>query len=89
MGMERLSNGEWRLEEACKPLWTMVKDAVTIKLLTRQQVAECAQVTVRTVDRWIASGILPAVRISRGCVRVREKDWERFVSIQSVEKDPG
>ena len=48
-------------------------------LLTKHDVARIAQVSVRTVERWLASGALPAVRIPAGR-RVRLAELEVFLA---------
>lgn len=48
--------------------------------------AKMLTVSVRTVQRWIATGRLPAVRLSPKSVRVRRSDVENLIST-SCEKD--
>jgi excisionase family DNA binding protein len=43
------------------------------RYLTRTDVAERLQVSVKTVDRWIKSGELPAAKLG-GLVRISERD---------------
>ena len=47
------------------------------RLLTISQVADRWQVSERTVRRWIADGLLPAVRFGR-LVRLRDADVRAF-----------
>ena len=42
--------------------------------LTRTQAAEAADKSPRTIDRWIASGLLPAERFGPRAVRIRRAD---------------
>ena len=49
------------------------------ELLTKHDVGRIAQVSVRTVERWLASGALPAVRIPGGR-RVRLAELEAFLA---------
>lgn len=46
----------------------------TNRYLTIDQTADAAGVTPKTVRRWIAAGILPAVRLGPRLVRIREDD---------------
>jgi len=46
---------------------------------TPKQIAETLQVTPRTVQRWITSGVLPAYRFGRS-VRIANEDFETFVA---------
>lgn len=50
------------------------------ELLTVQQVAARLQVSVRTVRRWISSGLLPRSRLGARCVRVSTSDLAVFVA---------
>jgi excisionase family DNA binding protein len=54
---------------------------VSEKLLTRSQVAELLSVSVRTVDRLRAEGLLPAVRVLTS-VRFREDVVRGFIHQQ-------
>lgn len=42
--------------------------------LTRADVAAMKQVSPRTVDRWVAAGLLPAYRVGPRLVRFRSED---------------
>ncbi len=42
--------------------------------LTRADVARIKQVSERTVDRWVAAGILPAYRLGPRLIRFRAED---------------
>jgi len=44
-------------------------------LMLRREVASHFRVTTRTVDRWVAAGILPAIRV-RGITRFRRGDLD-------------
>jgi excisionase family DNA binding protein len=44
------------------------------KLLTKAQIAERAQVTLRTVTNWIADGMLSACKLG-GAVRITEEQY--------------
>jgi len=48
---------------------------------TLDQVAEKLQVSRRTVNRWVAAGTLPVIRLSTqaGSVRVAESDLIKFL----------
>jgi len=48
---------------------------------TLDQVAEKLQVSRRTVNRWVAAGSLPVIRLSAhaGSVRVTETDLRKFL----------
>lgn len=47
--------------------------------LTRREAAEYLRVSLRTLDRWIGSGKLPAHRKSRRLVRLRRTDLDDFM----------
>jgi excisionase family DNA binding protein len=47
------------------------------RVYTTQEVAELLKVTVRTVQDWIKSGKLPAMRYGR-VLRIRAEDLARF-----------
>ena len=47
-----------------------------------KDIAETANVSTRTVHRWIKSGELPAYHLSRSMVRIKVKDWEVFERIR-------
>lgn len=52
--------------------------------------AECAAllaVSQSSVYRWLASGKLPAVKLSAGAVRIRSDDLESFITRHSVAPD--
>lgn len=49
------------------------------RLLTPNEVAGLAQVSRSTVNQWINSGALPALRQGQ-VVRVRPADWDGFVA---------
>jgi excisionase family DNA binding protein len=49
-------------------------------LCTRQEAAQLLKASLRTVDSWIAEGVLPAVRKGRRFVRIRLSDIEKFVA---------
>jgi predicted site-specific integrase-resolvase len=38
-------------------------------LCTKRDIAERYRVAIRTIDRWIAKGIIPVIRISPRCLR--------------------
>jgi excisionase family DNA binding protein len=46
--------------------------------LTAQEVAERYSVTVETVWRWIRTGRLPAMRLTKRNYRIRREDLEAF-----------
>jgi excisionase family DNA binding protein len=52
---------------------------VSPKLLTRDEVATLLSVSVRTVDRLRAEGLLPTVKVMSS-VRFREEDVSRFIN---------
>jgi excisionase family DNA binding protein len=49
------------------------------KMLTRAEVAQLLSVSLRTVDRLRAQGILPAVKVFTS-VRFREEDVKGFIN---------
>jgi excisionase family DNA binding protein len=54
-------------------------DSGAATLLTPEQVAQLAQVAVRTVYGWIASGELKATKLGRR-YRITEAAWAEFVA---------
>jgi len=50
--------------------------AETTVLLTKPEVAERLQVTLRTVDSWMAEGVIPFIRIGRKAIRF---DWNEVM----------
>lgn len=59
----------------------------TPTLLTKQQVAEVLQVTLRTVHSYINSCDLPAVKIGRR-VRITTEDLRAFIERHRIHKPP-
>jgi excisionase family DNA binding protein len=57
-------------------------------VMTRGEAADAAFVSVATVDRAIASGDLPAIRVGPGrrLVRIRRADFDRWLT-HSEEQD--
>ena len=53
------------------------------RLLSAEDLASGASVSLRTVREWIASGELPALRLGR-CTRIRLSDWRRFLAAKST-----
>lgn len=49
------------------------------KLLTTRELAGIAQVSPRTVARWIRLGLLPAKKVNGRTWRVRYGDWLLFL----------
>jgi len=50
-----------------------------IKFHTIEQIADCVEVSTRTVRRWIEEGLLIAHRIN-GLVRISEADFQAFLA---------
>ncbi len=55
-----------------------MSSGATFQILTPQEVADCLQVGVRQVYKWIQDGELPAVRLGR-VYRVQPDDLRRFL----------
>ena len=55
------------------------------RLLKVQAVAETLDVEPPTVREWIASGELPAFRLSRRCLRVARDDLAAFLRSRRVD----
>lgn len=49
-------------------------------LVTKREAAETLQVSVRTIDRYIADGTLAAVRVSPRATRVVRKSLDELIS---------
>lgn len=58
------------------------------KLLTPSEVAKRLDVTLRTVQRWIADGVLPSYKLGK-TRRVSEEQLERFLALHETVKDKG
>lgn len=56
------------------------------RLMTKGEVALYCRVEVRTIDRWMASGRLKALRISRRCVRFRFGDV--LIALDKIDQSP-
>ena len=52
---------------------------IPTKFYTIKQIADCVEVSTRTVRRWIEEGILVAHRIN-GLVRISEADFQAFLA---------
>jgi excisionase family DNA binding protein len=52
---------------------------VTGQLLTARTVAQRLNVCTETVLRWVRAGNLPAVRLSRGAIRIAETELEAWL----------
>ncbi len=44
--------------------------------LSLEEAAECMSVSVKTIRRWIAAGILPAYRCGTRAIRIKLEDLE-------------
>ena len=51
----------------------------SMKFYTIEQIAECVDVSTRTVRRWIEKGLLAAFRVG-GLVRIAEADFQAFLA---------
>ena len=49
------------------------------RLLTKEDLADRLQVSLRTVDMWIAEKVLPVVKPTKKLVRFRPADVELFI----------
>lgn len=56
------------------------------ELLTRQESADLAQITTRTLDKYIASRELRVIRIG-ACVRIAKADLQSFLDSRRTEVD--
>lgn len=56
-------------------------------LLTLQEVADNARVSVRTVKRWTSDGRLPVVVLGASTVRVRASDLLAFYDAHTVRRE--
>lgn len=54
-------------------------------LMTTRQCATEAVVSLRTVQRWIHNGLLPAHRIGNGHLRIWRADFLRFMNCEEAE----
>lgn len=57
-------------------------------LLTRQQAAARLEIGLRTLDRLISRGVIPAYRVGPKLVRLREDDLEKYITRQQVAPAP-
>ena len=63
-----------------------------IDLITKAEAAQILTVSEKTVEKLIASGMLPAYRISRNCVRLRRSEVlayveERLIKVERLRKE--
>lgn len=56
------------------------RQEVIFLYLTKGQAAEKLGITIRTLDRYIASGKLKAHKLSPRCIRISEQDIIDFVN---------
>lgn len=54
-----------------------------LELLRRSTCAELADVHTRTIDLWIRTRGLPAVKLGRS-VRIRRSDFEQFIEARTA-----
>jgi len=55
------------------------------KMLRTKEVAERLRVSTRTVQHWVLTGILPAVRLSKGRIwLIRDRDLESALRSNNV-----
>lgn len=54
-------------------------------LYTKQELAEYLNTTPRTVDRLVAAGHLPVIKMGRSC-RYRDKDVEQYLKDQTIQR---
>jgi excisionase family DNA binding protein len=53
-------------------------------LLTKRQVSGLLQLSTRTIDRFVAAGRLPAIKLSRNIIRFRASDLAAFTAAGST-----
>lgn len=58
--------------------------ATELDLLTKAQAAELLTVSEKTLENLIFSGLLPAYRISRNCVRLRRSDVLEYIETRRI-----
>ena len=63
------------LRESAEP---QGQDSASRALLTKQESAAYARVSLPTLDRWRKSGLLSSIKLGRG-VRIAREDLEKFV----------
>lgn len=54
-------------------------------LYTRQELAEYLRVTTRTVDKLVASGAIPVIKVGAAS-RYRDKDIEKYLTEATVQR---
>ena len=76
----------WRLEGLSAP---RPEDFESLRqpLLQRQDIESRYGISGRTASRWLASRILPAIRLSPHVVRVRESELDRLDDLQLAPDD--
>jgi excisionase family DNA binding protein len=55
------------------------------RLMTKEEVAACLRIAVKTLDRWISRKRIPFIRLSRKAVRFEPKEIEAFKARYRVE----
>lgn len=48
-------------------------------MMTLKEISEYLKIGHSTPYRWVNSGILPAIKLPSGMVRVRRSDFEKFI----------
>ena len=54
------------------------------ELVTVEEACRTLGVRDRTLRGWLAAGVLPCVRLSRRCIRIRPSDLRSYVVARSV-----
>ena len=59
-----------------------MSEAETIEpaMLTKAQAARLCSLSIKSIERFIASGSLPLVKFSERCVRIRRVDLLNFIN---------
>ncbi len=54
-------------------------------VLSKRQAALYCGLSVKTIERFVASGVLPVVRFTARCIRIRKCDLEKLIQERLIQ----
>jgi hypothetical protein len=82
----RATNDLLRARSSKEALTVAANDTLTEQLPNKHDLARYFQVTVRTIERWTASRLLPSIKFGPRCTRYRWPEVQRAVNRLRVEE---
>ena len=55
-------------------------ETIEPEMLTKAQAARHCSLSIKSIERFVASGALPLVKFSERCVRIRRVDLRNFIN---------